>query len=150
MSTHDPIPENPEDLAHAKKLGYEHRDLTTGDFGKPSLWFAVFGFFSLAVAWGFLALGSRVLSGQSMDDRTAPAARRTVPPEPMIQSGPKAKADIKDLRVREQEHLNSYGWVDQSKGIARVPIDEALKMAAAQGIDPAPANSATPAAEAVR
>ena len=29
--------------------------------------------------------------------------------------------------------LSGYGWVDRSKGIARIPIDEAMRIIAARG-----------------
>ena len=38
----------------------------------------------------------------------------------------RAKA-LEDLRQAERAQ-NSYGWVDQSKGIARLPIDRAMEL----------------------
>jgi hypothetical protein len=34
---------------------------------------------------------------------------------------------LRDLRAREAEVLNSYGWVDQQQGIVRIPIDRAME-----------------------
>jgi hypothetical protein len=37
-------------------------------------------------------------------------------------------AILRDLRARETAAANSYGWVDQTKGIVRVPIDRAMQL----------------------
>ena len=33
-----------------------------------------------------------------------------------------------DLRAREAELFYSYGWVDQEKGIVRIPIERAMEL----------------------
>lgn len=33
-----------------------------------------------------------------------------------------------DYFARERERLESYGWVDETRGIARVPIERAMRM----------------------
>ena len=40
-----------------------------------------------------------------------------------------AKA-LADLRASEDKSLNSLGWVDQQRGIVRLPIDMAIRQAA--------------------
>jgi len=42
----------------------------------------------------------------------------------------------------EEKVLNSYGWVDQKAGIARIPISRAIDIIAAQGLPSRPAMSA--------
>ena len=39
----------------------------------------------------------------------------------------RAKA-LADLRAAEAEALNNIGWVDQGKGVVRLPIAEAMKL----------------------
>lgn len=34
---------------------------------------------------------------------------------------------LRDLRARESEILNSYGWVDQQQGVVRIPIERAME-----------------------
>lgn len=34
---------------------------------------------------------------------------------------------LQDLRVREEQKLNSYGWVDQAQGTVHIPIDVAME-----------------------
>jgi hypothetical protein len=48
------------------------------------------------------------------------------PPAPRLQAAP--LADVASLHREEEEVLSSYGWVDEGKGIARVPIEEAMRL----------------------
>jgi hypothetical protein len=38
------------------------------------------------------------------------------------------KALLTENRTKEQAAATSYGWVDQSKGVARLPIDRAVEL----------------------
>ena len=60
------------------------------------------------------------------------AASQTAPPAPRLQVHP--AQDLKQLRTAEDEKLNSYGWVDQKAGIARIPIDRAMDLLAQKGL----------------
>jgi hypothetical protein len=37
---------------------------------------------------------------------------------------------LADLRASEEKSLNTFGWVDQQRGIVRLPIDTAIQQAA--------------------
>ena len=62
----------------------------------------------------------------------AVAQEPRVPPEPRLQTDP--RQDLADLRAKEDETLNSYGWVDRNAGIVRIPIDEAIKLTLQRGL----------------
>lgn len=47
-------------------------------------------------------------------------------------------ADYLALRQQQSEKLNSYGWVDRSNGIVRIPIDHAMDLIASRGLPVAP------------
>ncbi len=51
------------------------------------------------------------------------------------------KKALAELRATETEELNSYGWLDQSKGIVRLPISEAMKLALRDWQNPAAGRS---------
>ena len=55
-----------------------------------------------------------------------------VPPEPRLQIHP--RQDLLDLRKQEDEILTSYGWVDKTGGVVRIPIDEAMKVVVERGL----------------
>jgi hypothetical protein len=64
-----------------------------------------------------------------------------LPPDPRLQTNP--RQDLADLRAREDALLGSYEWVDKRAGIARIPIDEAMKLVVQRGL-PARSASETP------
>jgi hypothetical protein len=56
--------------------------------------------------------------------------QQMLPPEPRLQITP--GMDYSARMQRETEQLNSYGWVDPRGGIARIPIDRAMDIIAAE------------------
>lgn len=58
------------------------------------------------------------------------AAAPRVPPEPRLQTQP--IADLQTLRAAEEKRLHSYAWADRDKGLARIPIERAMQLLAAQ------------------
>ncbi len=57
---------------------------------------------------------------------------RRLPPEPRLQSAP--ILDLEEMRAAEDKIQNSYGWIDQQKGITRIPIDRAIDLLAQRGL----------------
>ena len=51
------------------------------------------------------------------------------------------KKALADLRAAEAGELESYGWVDQGKGVVRLPIAEAMKLALREWQNPSVARS---------
>jgi hypothetical protein len=54
------------------------------------------------------------------------------PPAPRLQLSP--EADLTRFRDAEAARLGSYGWVDRSKGIVHIPIEQAMREIARRGI----------------
>ena len=48
------------------------------------------------------------------------------PPEPRLQTHP--EEDLRQFRAQEDAILQGYGWIDKSSGVARIPIEEAMKI----------------------
>ena len=61
-----------------------------------------------------------------------------VPPEPRLQTNP--REDLGNIRAREDQALNSYGWVDKNAGVVRIPIDRAMQLVVERGPPARPAN----------
>jgi hypothetical protein len=55
-----------------------------------------------------------------------------LPPEPRLQTNP--RQDLINLRTAEDAILNTYGWVDKTGGVARIPISEAMKLTVERGL----------------
>jgi hypothetical protein len=70
----------------------------------------------------------------------------TMPPEPRLQGVPGHGTDPQyDLRAKLQqdtEDNEKVGWIDQTAGIARIPVEDAMKIIAEKGL---PAASTPPA-----
>jgi hypothetical protein len=61
-------------------------------------------------------------------------------PPPRLQPDP--VADLNKFRMREEETLNSYGWVDRANGKVHIPIERAIDVVAQVGLPVRP-NSPT-------
>jgi hypothetical protein len=65
--------------------------------------------------------------------RGAPvAATPPSPPGPRLQASP--TQDMQDMFQAENAQLHSYGWVDRSAGMVRMPIDRAMEFVVRQGL----------------
>jgi hypothetical protein len=64
----------------------------------------------------------------------------TPPPINSVRAAERAKA-LADLRAEEATALNNVGWVDQAKGVVRLPIADAVKLAEKQWQNPAQARA---------
>lgn len=51
------------------------------------------------------------------------------------------RKNLADLRAANAEALNNYAWVDQGKGLVRVPVDRALELAEQKWKSPAEARA---------
>lgn len=55
-----------------------------------------------------------------------------LPPSPRFQQNP--QEDLQNLRVKQKALLEGYGWVNKEAGVARIPIEEAMKMVVERGL----------------
>src|SRR5262245_32939356 len=78
------------------------------------------------------------------------ATEARLPPEPRLQGAPGSVSspaeDIRQFREREDQMLNSYGWIDQQRGIIRIPIEQAKKMIEQKGLPATPPSASRGAA----
>ena len=125
------------------KIQYERTDADL----KAVTWVGL-GIAALAavVALALLPIMRGMVSRQAKEDVAPPpiagfdSARQA--PEPRLQGEP--FADWQALKARQEAVLTSYGWVDEEKGVARIPIDRAMKMVLERGF-PARVEAAAPA-----
>jgi hypothetical protein len=64
----------------------------------------------------------------------------TVPPLDADRAAVLAKA-LAEIRATENASLNNAGWIDQSRGIVRLPIETAVQLAAQAWQNPASARA---------
>jgi len=84
-----------------------------------------------------------------------PLAQPTTPDTRIVERGdirkfpqPRLETDetmeINNFRMEEEQTLNSYGWVDQQAGVARIPIDRAMALLVQRGLPTRPQAGAVP------
>ncbi len=52
--------------------------------------------------------------------------------------------EIYGFREKEEEELNTYGWVDQKAGIVHIPIERAMQLIAQRGLSTTPQTGEIP------
>lgn len=121
----------PEPRDSNPNIAFEASDMSAGAVGGIVLGVAAFlVFIALVLAWGY--------TRATHDVDKAPTV---LPPAPTLQSDP--HADLLAYEKEKQARLTSYGWIDRAKGIVHIPIDDAMRTVAAQGIPGWPAGPTT-------
>lgn len=62
----------------------------------------------------------------------AAGQQNRLPPSPRFQENP--QQELQDLRARQRAVLEGYEWVNKDTGIARIPIEDAMKMVVERGL----------------
>jgi hypothetical protein len=68
-------------------------------------------------------------------------------PLPRLETNERGQFD--DQRLREEEILNTYGWLDQKAGVAHIPIERAMALIVAHGLPTRPQHAAAGAARPI-
>ncbi|MBX9789002.1 MAG: hypothetical protein K2Y37_08820 [Pirellulales bacterium] len=109
-----------------------------------------FGLLLVMVVGIFVTLEMVRRWGQRIaDERPRPQGifRETDPKAPLLQVG--GRQSMTEMRQREHELLESYGWVDRERGIVRIPIEQAIDEYLAMSVAPAK-DGAAPADDTAR
>jgi hypothetical protein len=80
----------------------------------------------------FLFYGQRQEAAYPRQYPMAQVGNPAAPPNPRLQTKP--REDLKKMRAEEEQHLNSYGWVDAGRGTLHIPIDRAMQILLEQGL----------------
>jgi hypothetical protein len=121
------------------QLGHEAGDVNAWAVGKFGIGLMLLCIFALALLLGFF----KYL--ESTANPLAEGARPT-PPQPRLETTP--TVDLQAMRDAEDSILTSYGWVDQAKGVVRIPIDVAIDLLSQRGLPARPQNGVQSASDA--
>lgn len=121
----------------------------------PIVWFLIFLSFGTVVICLLMTglFDSFEKNVKDAEGKASPLAseRQKLPPEPRLQLAPSTTEqletrqppdlkldhplqEMKRLRDEENKKLSSYGWVDDKRGVVRIPIEEAKKRLLQNGI----------------
>jgi hypothetical protein len=118
---------------HQGHPGYEKTDAAAGATVRAGRYILATMFLTaLVLVPMYRSLARRERAGQRpAATLLKPDARPAGPAFPrLVTSG----APVPPSRAQEDAFLTSWGWVEKDKGIARIPIDEAMKIVAGRGL----------------
>ncbi|MGO9640811.1 MAG: hypothetical protein ACLP1Y_05855 [Candidatus Acidiferrales bacterium] len=135
-------------------VSYETQDVSVGAIERAGVILAVVVLVSLAIVAGTFYLYTSVQPLGTPE--IAPgmrAAGRELPPAPRMQGIPgdtlPPPEQQRQFQAAAAAELNGYGWMDAQHSVAHIPIEEAMKILAAQGLpQPAEPGKTAPAAAA--
>ena len=109
-------------------IGHETTDVNVRAVGKFAIGLVVLCVVSIALLFGLLKF---------FQSREETSVANTVEPtkmfpQPQLQKTP--IPDLKAIRAEEDKLLNGYAWVDQPKGVVRIPVDRAIEVLAQRGL----------------
>ena len=139
---------NNEQLNH-EGVEFEREDLSAGGIFAFLVGLAIFGVLMHLILVGMYryldvyekthqAPPSPMARPAAADMRQATPQEADKFPTPRLEIN--ERAQLNDKRLKEEETLNTYGWVDQKGGVAHIPIDRAMELIAQQGLPMTPAN----------
>jgi hypothetical protein len=64
--------------------------------------------------------------------RVSPTYPESAFPDPKLETD--ERNQLNNIRLTEEQKLNSYGWVDQKAGTVRIPIDRAMDLLVQRGL----------------
>jgi hypothetical protein len=133
--------------------GFERQDLTARGVFVFLISLAIGGVLVVFVVWGlYQFMDARQRSHQppqsplvkqaETDTRIVPPDEIAKFPEPRLERN--ERVEINDFRLKEEQTLNSYGWVDEKAGVVRIPIERAMQLLAQRGLPTNPKAGTAP------
>src|ERR1051326_6346490 len=135
--------ENSHDLpeVYEPEARHERSDVNVWAIGKFGIALVLLCIFSLAILFGLFRYF------QSIEGALPRVPAVKLPPAPTLETNP--VQDLKAVRAAEGQVLTSYGWVDQARGVVRIPIDRAIDLLVQRGLPSRPQTEIQSAANGV-
>ena len=122
-----------KDAMDAPNPGYEVRDVHVRKIVVyAAVLVVVIAVSMVAMKITFDYFARREAGNQPPPTTLASHAADQLPPEPRLQQNP--LTDLRDLKAEEAALLTSVSWVDQKRGIVRIPVEEAMKLTVGRGL----------------
>ena len=132
---HAPIP--PGQIAH------ERTDIDPKSVTRIASVLAIATVVAAGIAFGlFQTLVKRTERNDPPPPPLSRPAGTALAPEPRLQTAP--VVDLAAIQAEDRRVLAGYGWADEAAGVARIPIEDAMALYAAQAARLPPASPAAP------
>jgi hypothetical protein len=124
--------------------GYEHRDVNVAGVLYFLAGLFVFGLVAFLLADGlYRYMDQRFAAEQPPVNplvTNVPADTRNIPknypqeafPNPKLEED--ERGQLNGIRLKEEQTLATYGWIDEKAGTVRIPIDRAMDLIAQRGL----------------
>ncbi len=110
--------------------GHEHHDANAKGIFAVILFLLIFGLSIHGILAGFLHSLKQMPQPK---DAWRPVSPTTGPkPKPLLQVSP--AMDLEEFRTREEKELHSYGWLNRTAGVVRIPIERAMDLVLQEGL----------------
>lgn len=107
--------------------GFEHSDINELAVGKVGVALLLVTIAAMALLLGLFSYFKSQEGGKAVSEDPT-----KVFPQPQLETHP--APELKQVLDEQNQMLNSYGWVDQQKGVVRIPIDRAMDMVVQKGL----------------
>jgi hypothetical protein len=114
--------------------GYEVADAKAGTLVLYGVVLVLTVIFAAVASWLFFDL----LAAQAVRTDSQPPALASGEPRPEPRLLDNEPQDLRSVREAERQILESYDWVDRSRGIVRIPIERALELVGKEGLPSRP------------
>jgi hypothetical protein len=115
------VTERDENSAHSPDTDYERTDMNVRAIALVAL-----------ATLAYVCLAPFVLTRIYQPALSDVSRQRAIqPPGPVLQLSP--AADLAKFDAQQEAQLDGYGWIDRDKGIARIPIAQAMQDLAKRG-----------------
>ncbi|MDQ3907181.1 MAG: hypothetical protein M3268_02435 [Acidobacteriota bacterium] len=115
-----------------ESVAYERKDVNAWAI----LWIGVVMIVAAVVihtaVWWLFDLFDRREAQKGRPPATLVQTQRPAVPEPRLQTD--APADLNSMREAEKNELETYGWIDQQKGVVRIPVEQAMTILVQRGL----------------
>jgi hypothetical protein len=111
---------------------HEHSDIDIAGIFKFTVGLIVVAAAVHAVIWFMFVSFEATAAGADVRNPLRVGDDVRLPPEPRLQVEP--RQDLSAYLEREAALLGGYHWIDQSAGVVRIPIDEAMKRVVERGV----------------
>jgi hypothetical protein len=113
--------------------GYEHTDANVWQIAKFGIWLlitAIVVHFGTGLMYRLLIERAKVTTEQPYP--LASTTEPRLPPEPRLQQFP--RNEYYEHYLKDQEKLDSYGWVNKDAGVVHIPIQDAMRLTLERGV----------------
>jgi hypothetical protein len=124
--------ELPEKLDNPE-IVHEESDVNVGAILRYGIGLAAVALVVHVFLWWLLGVYERQRNGPHTQAFPMAAGQQDrLPPSPRFQENP--QQELRELNAKQRGVLEGYSWVNKEAGIARIPIEEAMKIVVERGL----------------